>query len=201
MALDWSKEISFSGLKKRSPKAKSEYPSKTYINLVIRDKREADMRSMVLKGILIVLVAALFIKFGVFDFYDRVGKKQVELASQQQVLSGLESQLTNYNEVKTEYDMYESSRIVSAEGTVSVHDAMELVDRYIAPSAKIAAIDIKGNTISLSLADVTLDKVGKLVSTLYGQPMVANVSVSTAATEQDTNKAITASMVVTLQVV
>lgn len=202
MALDWSKNISFSGLVKRKPKvAKAEYPSKTYINLMVRSKRKVDARGTVVKALGLVLVVALFCKFGVFDFYDRLAKRQVELAQQEQVLEGLKVQLADYDAVKSEYDMYESTRIVSTEGTVSVLDAMDLVDRYVAPSAKIAAIDIKGNTVSLNLADITLDKIGKLVSTLYEQPMVANVSVSTATTEQDTNKAITAAMVITLQVV
>ena len=93
--------------------------------------------------------------------------------------------------------MYESTRIVSAEGTVSVHDAMELVDRYVLPNARIASLDIKGNTVSLGLAGVTLDSLGRLVSTLYEQPIVANVSVSTAATDQDSSTEITASMVIT----
>lgn len=201
MALDWSKEISFSGLRKRRPKARAEYPSKTYINLAIRDKSELDVRSTIPKAIAIVVVALLFCKFGIFDFYDRVAQKNMELSEQQQVLASLEAQLVNYDEVKAEYDMYESTRIVSAEGMVSVHDAMQLVDRYVAPSAKIASIDVRGNTVSLALADITLDRVGRLVSTLYEQPIVANVAVSTAATEQNSNSAITASMVITLQVV
>lgn len=201
MALDWSKNISFSGLVKRRPKPKAVYPSKTYINLMVRDKREMNVRDVLPKALVLLLVVVLFCKFGIFDFYGRVGQKQAELNSQERVLNSMQTQLQGYDEVKAEYDMYESTRIVSVEGTVSVHDAMSLVDKCVAPLAKIASIDIRGNTVSLSLADVSLDKTGKIVSRLYEQPMVANVSVSTAASGQGSTSGVIASMVITLQVV
>ena len=200
MALEWSKEISFSGLMKRKPKPKAAYPSKTYINLMVRDKREMNVRDVLPKALLLLLVVVLFCKFGIFDFYGRVGQKQAELVSQEQVLNSMKAQLQNYDEVKAEYDMYESTRIVSVDGTVSVRDAMDLVDKCVAPLAKIAAIDVRGNTVSLSLADMSLDQTGKIVSRLYEQPIVANVSVSTAASEQGASSSVIASMVITLQV-
>ena len=201
MALDWGKEISFTGLRRRKPKAKAVFPSKTYINLAVRDKRELNLRSVLPKALLLVVAVALFCKFGIFDFYDRVGARQAELASQQRVLNDLELQLADYDEVKAEYDMYESTRIVSAEGTVSVRDATDLVDRYISPTADVTTLDIRNNTVSLSLANVTLEKAGRIVSTLYEQPIVDNVTVSTAATEKDaSNKDVIATMVITLKV-
>ena len=53
--------------------------------------------------------------------------------------------------------------------------------------------------MSLNLADITLDQVGVLVSTLDAQPMVAGVSVSTAATDKTNASDVMVSMVVTLQ--
>lgn len=199
MALDWNKEISFSGLRKGKPKAKADYPSKTYMNLVVEDRKALEARRAVPIGILLALLVAAFAKFGVYDFYDRVNQKQAELSQQQQVLSGLEAQLVDYDEVLAEYEAYESSRLSVDEDTVSATDALALVDRYIAPSARVASVDLEGNTLSLNLADITLDRVGSLVSTLDAQPMVAGVSVSTAATERTSASDVMVSMVVTLQ--
>ncbi|MBQ9041566.1 MAG: hypothetical protein IJ111_01995 [Eggerthellaceae bacterium] len=199
MALDWSKEITFSGLKKGSSRAKAVYPSKTYMNLVVKDQKTIEARRAVPVAILLILLVAAFVKFGIYDFYDRVNQKQVELAQQQQTLTMLEEQLVDYDAVLEEYEAYESSRLSTDENTVSVTDALALVDRYIAPSASIASIDVQGNTISLNLSNISLDRVGDLVSTLYTQPIVSNVSVSTAATEQTAAEDVTAAMVVTLQ--
>lgn len=200
MALDWGKEISFSGLRRSAPKAKAEYPSKTYINLMVSDKKTFDVRKNIPQIVLVVLVTALVLKFGVFDFYGRVSAKQAELNAQTQTLNSLQSKLVDYDAVKAEYDLYESSKLVADDMTVSATEALQLVDRYVATSANISQISLEGNTIKLNLANISLDGVGKLVSTLYSQPMVANVSVSTAATDtNDTSRETTAAMVITLR--
>ena len=201
MALDWGKNISFAGLRKKAPKPKAVYPTKTYINLVVSDKKKLELRSTLPKAILIVLITVVAIKFGVFDFYDRVAKKEAELSAQTQVLSGLEAQLVEYDAVKAEYETYESTKLVADGLTVSAVEALQLVDSHIAPAARVDSIDLKGNTMSLTLANITLDGVGKLVSNLYKQPNVDNVTVSTAATNKaESNATTTATMVVTLKV-
>ena len=202
MALDWSKDISFSGLRKRTPRPKKvEYPSKTYINLVVKEKKQFDLRSQLPKIVLLVLVTIAVCKFGVFDVYDRANQKQAELNRQTQVLSNLEAQLSDYDAVKAEYETYETTKLVADENTVSVIDAMSLVDRFVAPAAHVDSIDLSGNTLSLGLSGVTLDGVGKLVNTLYEQPIVANVAVSNAATDKTKTSAdTTVSMVITLKV-
>lgn len=198
MALDWNKEISFSGLKKRTPKPKDEYPSKTYMNLAVSEKSAFDIRNNIPAIIIIVVVVALFLKFGVFDFYARIDAKQAELNSRQQVLNSLTAELVNYDKVLEEYEGYESMSIASDGLQVNALDALALVDRFVAPSARVASLGLAGNTLSLNLTDISLDGVGKLVSTLYEQDMVANVSVSTAATQQTASEDVVAAVTITL---
>ena len=198
MALDWSKQVSFSGLKKRSPKAKVEYPEKTYMNLVVQEKKKVNIRGDLPKILILVVIVALVLKFGIFDFYARVDAKQAELNAQQRTLSELTTELANYDAVVQEYEGYESMSIASDGLQVNALDALNLVDRFIMPSARVASLSLSGNTLSLNLTEITLDGVGQLVSTLYEQPMVANVSVSTAATQQTASEDVTAAMVITL---
>ena len=198
MALDWSKQVSFSGLKKRSPKAKVEYPEKTYMNLVVQEKKKVNIRGDLPKILILVVIVALVLKFGIFDFYARVDAKQAELNAQQRTLSALTTELANYDAVVQEYEGYESMSIASDGLQVNALDALNLVDRFIMPSARVASLSLSGNTLSLNLTEITLDGVGQLVSTLYEQPMVANVSVSTAATQQTASEDVTAAMVITL---
>lgn len=201
MALDWNKEISFSGLKKRSPKPKDEYPSKTYMNLMVSDKKSFDLKSNIPLMVVLLIIVVLVMKFGVFDFYARIDAKQAELNSHQQTLSSLNAELTNYNAVLEEYEGYESMSITSSGLRVDALEALNLVDRFVAPSARVASLSLVGNTLTLNLTNISLDGVGKLASTLYGQDIVENVSVSTAATQETASEDVTATMTITLATV
>ena len=201
MALDWNKEISFSGLKKRAPKPKDEFPSKTYMNLMVSEKKSFDLRSNIPLIVILLIVVVLVMKFGVFDFYARVDAKQAELNAHQQTLNSLNAELTNYNTVLEEYEGYESMSITSSGLRVDALEALNLVDRFVAPSARVVSISLVGNTLTLNLTDISLDGVGKLASTLYEQDMVANVSVSTAATQETASKDVTAAITITLATV
>ena len=201
MALDWNKEISFSGLKKRAPKPKDEFPSKTYMNLMVSEKKSFDLRSNIPFIVILLIIVVLVLKFGVFDFYARVDAKQAELNAHQQTLSSLNAELTNYNTVLEEYEGYESMSITSSGLRVDALEALDLVDRFVAPSARVVSISLVGNTLTLNLTDISLDGVGKLASTLYEQDMVANVSVSTAATQETASKDVTAAITITLATV
>ena len=201
MALDWNKEISFSGLKKRAPKPKDEFPSKTYMNLMVSEKKSFDLRSNIPLIVVLLIIVVLVMKFGVFDFYARVDAKQAELNAHQQTLNSLNAELTNYNTVLEEYEGYESMSITSSGLRVDALEALNLVDRFVAPSARVVSISLVGNTLTLNLTDISLDGVGKLASTLYEQDMVANVSVSTAATQETASKDVTAAITITLATV
>lgn len=198
MALDWNKEISFSGLKKRAPKPKNEYPTKTYMNLMVSDKATFDLRRNVPLMVLLLIIVVLFLKFGIFDFYARVDAKQAELNAHQQTLSALNAELVNYDTVLEEYEGYESMSIASDGLRVNALDALALVDRYVAPSARVVSVSLVGNTLTLNLTNISLDGVGKLASTLYGQDMVENVSVSTAATQETASEDVMTAMTITL---
>lgn len=202
MALDWNKDISFTGLRKRTGGAgKADYPSKTYMNLMVRDTKTLDIRRTVLVGILLALVVIAVAKFGVFDFYARINQKSLELVQKSEQLGKLEEQLVDYDEVLSEYNLYESARIVSEGSEVAAMDALELVDRIIKPSANVSSINFKSDVLTLGLSQVSLDAVGSLVGTLYEQPIVENVSVSTAANNQKGEGSnVAATMVISLRV-
>jgi len=141
----------------------------------------------------------VFIKFGVYDLFANVSAKQAELNSQTQVLRSVQAKAADYDQVKEEYDAYQSTRLSSAANEVSAIEAMELVDAYIAPYAHIDEINYDKNTITLNLSNITLENVGKLVSKLYEQPIVKNVAVSTAGQDSSKNEELTAAMVISVE--
>ncbi len=110
----------------------------------------------------------------------------------------MNAELTNYNSVLEEYEGYESMSITNGGLRVNALDALDLIDRFVTPSARVASISLVGNTLTLNLTDISLDGVGKLASTLYEQDIVENVSVSTAATQETASADVMATMTITL---
>ena len=199
MALDWSKQISFSGLKRRKASPKAVYPEKTRMNLLSGEQGSGLAPRSVLTGVLVVILAALVIKFGVFDFYARVGAKQAELSAQKETLAAMTAALSEYDEVAAKFESYESANIMSSGLVVNALDALSLVDRCVAPNATVASLTLSEDTLSLKLANTTLDQVGQIVASLEEQDIVADVLLSTAATQQSEASGITATVTVTLQ--
>ena len=199
MALDWSKQISFSGLARRKAHPKAVYLEKTHMNLLPGDQGSRLSSRNVLTGVLVVILAALVIKFGVFDFYARVGAKQAELNAQKETLATMTAALSEYDEVAAKFESYESANIMSSGLVVNALDALSLVDRCVLPNATVASLTLSEDTLSLKLANTTLDQVGQIVASLEEQDIVANVLLSTAATQQSEASEITATVTVTLQ--
>ena len=199
MALDWKKELSFSGLKKGKSKTNSAYPSKTYMNLTVQNKRQMDVKRSIPLAIVLIVVVALFAKFGVLDFYGRVAETQSELNQRQSILSDLNQHLVGYDALLEEYESYDTEHLVAGDSTVSAMDALGLVDRVVAPNARVESLGYSGNVLTLSVSEITLDSAGSLVSLLYKDPLVANVTVSTASNQTQNDSAVTTAMTVTLQ--
>ena len=198
MAIQFGKSKQAADSTGASRAGKNEFPSKTYINLVVSEKKAIDFRRILPPIIIAVVVLALFLKFGVFDFYARVHDKELELAQNRNTLSSLTVQLTNYDKVLEEFEGYESLSISSDGLRVNVGDALALVDRYISPVARVASINLNGTTLTLNLTNISLDGIGQLVSTLYEQDIVENVSVANAAQQQTNSEDVTTSMTISL---
>ena len=199
MALDWNKEISFSGLRKARPKQSDAFPTKTYMNLAVADRKSVELKKTVPFAVILVVLVALFLKFGVFDFVTGVQAKQAELANRQQTLSQLESQLAGYDGVLAEYSSYVSARLGDDGTTVPTLDALALVDTIVRPVASVSSLNYDSNQLTLMLANASLSSLGDLLNRLYEQPIVSNVSVSNATTTQSNTGDVLTAMTITLQ--
>ena len=109
------------------------------------------------------------------------------------------SAVADYDDVLAEYESYETSSKVESSLTVNALDALSLVDKCVAPYARVASLTLEGDTMSLKLADSSLDQLGKLVESLEGQDMVANVNLSTAGTQGSQAGEVSATVTVALQ--
>lgn len=199
MALDWNKEISFSGLAKSASAArKDEYPTKRYMNFVAVERRKVNLKRVVPLGILGVVVLALVLKFGVFDFVGQIAQKNAEIDRQRQDLAAIEQNLTNYDSVLSEYQSYVSTQLASDATAVDGMSVLALIDEVVTPKASIASLDYKDNVLTLNLFNTSLANVGELANELDDDPLVESVTVSTAAAGQSNENDVTVAMTVTL---
>ena len=192
MAIDWNREITLGG----SGQSKGAIPTKTTMNLAPRDTLKFDIRKVVLAALALALAIGLFTKFAVIDVYSQVQSRQTELDQQQQILNGMQSRINDYDAVLDEYRSYAASSLGGMEG----HDALEvmgLVSRIIEPAAAVTAASTNGKALTVNVKDIPLDRLGQLSDELKADPLVSDVSVSTANTTSDGN--VTASIVVTLE--
>lgn len=200
MAIDWNKEVSFSGLMKSGSSTRRDgYPTKTHMNFAGAEKKQVDKRRVVIVAIVGIIVLGVVLKFGVFDFVGQVAMKNMELDHQRQELAEVEQNLVGYDEVLAEYQSYVSNQLASDSEAIDAMEALRIVEDVVMPAASVTSLDYKDNQITLNLANTTLARVGDVANVLDEDPMVASVNVSTAAAGQTQGNDVTVTMTITLQ--
>ena len=181
MAIDWKQEVSFKSiggiLKRPKNSGDKKYPTKTTMNLYVVE-RTTQTSHVVLVAVLLIVIVALFVKFGVVDQYARLHAKETELSQQQLAVSQAEAQLKNYDEVLATYQGFASTGDPNAVDAVSV---LDLVTTQVMPYANVSSIVLDNGVLTLTLTGASLSTVGELATQLTGQDMVESVSVSTAS--------------------
>ena len=201
MALDWNKEIhlgsivSSLGKANKARSGSSSYPSKTTMNLYQGDTQTTDVRKVIITAVLLAAGILLFVKFGVLDQIDRVAQKEAELATQKQIAMSLTQQYGDFNEIKELYDAYQARLGSNAVDVIAV---LDMVEKNVKSTTDVSAIVISDGTLTLTLYNVALDKVGDLAKELEGQDIVQAVNVSTATTQNAEGQNTVSTLVITL---
>lgn len=194
--VDLNKKISFGELFKKDQS--TQWPTKTTMNLAQSETTQLTPTQWLIPLIVIVVILALFIKFGIYDQFAMVSRQQRQTSQINQQLSTLNAQLTNYDKVAEEYKMY-SSGYLSAEEAALVDpvDALNIIEQYIMPVANVSGIQYSENVMTVNFDGLTLAHVGELMTQIQALPQVGSANVYTAGSETDSN--VTASAVITLQ--
>jgi len=199
VALNWNQEVSLSSIKNLLTRGKkgadaptTGYPTKTTMNLYQVDAKTTNLRTLILAGILVLVCVVAVLKFGVFDQLAIVSQKEAELAAQQELLLKVSASGGDYGSVK---NMYEGYQLALGTGDVNAIRVLDLVEKQVKPAASVSVITYAGNTLTLTLNNVSLETVGVLAKQLESQEIVSAVNVSTA---QNTEKTTVSTLVVTL---
>ena len=203
MALDWNKEVSFDSVKKLIKRpgkgadegGSTEYPSKTTMNLYQGDKSTTDVRKVVIVAVVLVIAIGVFVKFGVLDPLDALGRKQAELAQQEAALASMKESSGEFQQVKELYDGYMARYGGDKADAITL---LAMVEQLVMPRATVSSIVQADNTLTLTLHNVSLETAGEIAKSLEGQPAVKSVNITTATTQNADGQNTISTLVVAL---
>ena len=178
------KTLTRPSLKKQAPVA-----SKSTMNLAFH---ESSFRlSRVLPVILVVvIIAALFAKFGFIDMISKKTAAYAELGQKQEQMQSISAKLAEYDELAAEYGRYSYGWLTETEASlVDRMDLLEILEDTISHAAIIHDFAINNNVVSVNLSDITLDETSALVMNLESDPRVESVTVYSAKADDSDMKA------------
>ena len=163
------------GLKKAR---KAVMPTKTTLNLAIKEKKELRLSRTVPAVLAVLVCAALFGKFAVADRFAAADTAERAVAARRAELTAIEQSCADYDDVQHTYNQY---TYTGFDRTIADRlEVMALLEREVYPVGTVRTLSIAGKTVTLTVSDMTLEQLSNLISRLETDPMVANVAISTA---------------------
>lgn len=179
-------------------------PTKTTLNLVVKEKKELRPSRTVPAVLAVLLAAGLFGKFAVADRFAKADAAEAAVAARRRHLAEVEQSYADYDEVQATYNRY---TYTGFDRTIADRlDVMALLEREVFPIGTVRTLSIAGKSVSLTVSGLTLDQLSDLMTRLKADGLVAGVTVSTAnyngahdaAGEPDPNAEAVANMTITL---
>lgn len=174
--------------KKKNPK-KPDFLKKHTINLMYTEQAKGNNPKIVLPvAVLVFLLILLFTKFMVIDKVATAMRAEAEIQSVRTQTEALRQQNQNYDKIKAEYNRFSNAAYNDEElSLIGVDHVLTLIDNRIIQRADIESCVYGENVLNVVLSDVTLQETSDIVSLLYQDPYVTEVSVSTASTNEQEN--------------
>ena len=160
---------------------KKKYPSKTTVNLAIRERSPRRISRVVCFLAILAVLVGLFSKFAVIDRLSAANQAQADAARAQALLNQLLANNSDYESVRVEYSRYFSADLTeSGAAAVDCMEVLELIESRLMPRAGISSASFSGSQLSLQLVGIDLDGASALLAELDDSPIVAVVELYTA---------------------
>lgn len=158
-------------------------PSKKTMNFV-HHQSSINLKKLLPVVLVILIVAAVFVKFGVLDPLDKKTAALNELSVKQEQLAAVNAKLTGYDELAKEYGRYSYGWMNETEvNLVSRMDVLALIEERIVPAAIIDNIAVNNNVLTLNIHGITLEQASTMVKSLEESELVESASVYNAVAE------------------
>ena len=176
------------GAAPRGKRPHGRMPTKREINLAEIGEEHINALVALPAILLIILAAAVFSKFLVYDRLMEVEAARGEVAQLQRTLDEGYEELAGFEELADLYAHYTFSGMTQEErDRISRVEVLSLVDRLILPRAGVDDLTVSGNQMTLNISGNTLQEINLLVQTLEADPVVDFCTVTTAVSKEGAN--------------
>ena len=180
-------------------KNSNKYPVKTDINLAIREKKQNKLSTSIPTFIILVIAIAIFSKFAVINRLEQASEAENSATVAQQQLETLKEYTNNYPKVLEEYNALLASKS-SLNVVATPMERLGLVERYLISASQVNSFDVVDDVITAQISGVTLNQISTIYANLMSDPLIENVQVYTASTNDKNNSLTTATMTIQLLV-
>ena len=180
-------------------KNSNKYPVKTDINLAIREKKQNKLSTNIPTFIILVIAIAIFSKFAVINRLEQASETENSATVAQQQLETLKEYTNNYPKVLEEYNALLASKS-SLNVVATPMERLGLVERYLISASQVNSFDVVDDVITAQISGVTLNQISTIYANLMSDPLIENVQVYTASTNDKNNSLTTATMTIQLLV-
>ena len=180
-------------------KNSNKYPVKTDINLAIREKKQNKLSTNLPTFIILVIAIAIFSKFAVINRLEQASEAENSATVAQQQLETLKEYTNNYPKVLEEYNALLASKS-SINVVATPMERLGLVERYLISASQVNSFDVVDDVITAQISGVTLNQISTIYANLMSDPLIENVQVYTASTNDNNNSLTTATMTIQLTV-
>ena len=180
-------------------KNSNKYPVKTDINLAIREKKQNKLSTNIPTFIILVIAIAIFSKFAVINRLEQASEAEHSATVAQQQLETLKEYTNNYPKVLEEYNALLASKS-SINVVATPMERLGLVERYLISASQVNSFDVVDDVITAQISGVTLNQISAIYANLMSDPLIENVQVYTASTNDKNNSLTTATMTIQLTV-
>lgn len=165
-------------------KKKTIYPSKTTLNLVIKERSANHSQKLVAGLLIIFIVLATFCKFAVIDPLSAAKKAESDASKLQSQLEVMLVNNSGYQVLKDEYERYFAINPFDGK-IVNSMELIGLIEAKIMSAAKVESISFEKDTLSVVMRDIDLDQASVIYESLYQSELVSSVALYAAATIED----------------
>lgn len=156
------------------------YPTKTTLNLMIRERKEGDLRILIPCTLVGLVLLGLFCHFAVVERLAKAYRAEQSALLAEQNLEQALTALEPYDAVEAEYSRYFSDVLFSKDIPQECMDVLAMMEEQVMGRAQVLAYSFSGNTLLLQLKMSRFGVTSELLEALYQVPMVEQVSISTA---------------------
>ncbi|MDY3617753.1 hypothetical protein [Agathobaculum sp.] len=165
---------------------KTRYPSKSYLNLAMRE-RTANSPSRILPlAIVCAVLIGLFAKFAVVDRLVAVAAAQGKVAELRQQIDALSQDTAGYDELLTEYARYTAGWMTDEERSIPNRLVIfSLLEQDVLPTANLRGFSVTDNQVVFDLNRLSLKDASAIETRLRAREEVSAVTVTAASSILD----------------